>query len=163
MVRVKGKGVVEWVEDSAHLDGELKRLPKEKPTVLVVDDNKGTLKEIVKVLDDGERNIIAVGESGSAADILYDRGAEIDLLVTDFRLRRGNDAGMQGDELCEIAKKVNPQIKTIMVSGDPGDARKGAVDKIIQKGSSDGESNLDSRVVKSIVKRVENPKYFGES
>jgi CheY-like chemotaxis protein len=121
-----------------------------KTRILVVDDKVRTLRDIAAALKDETREVIAVSEPGEAAQLLRQGG--VDVLVADFHCRKKNDEGPLGDDLCELAKSVNPKTVTILMSGDPGDARKRAVDHIIQKVYEPIE--LTALLVKDKVSRV---------
>ena len=101
--------------------------------ILLVDDNPTTLEEMRAALDDGVRSITTVRDGFSAERYIREHGGDVDILVTDYHLRRGPKAQPQGDALARIAREVNPRIKTVLVSGDLGDADLSAVDAPVQK------------------------------
>jgi CheY-like chemotaxis protein len=150
----KPSAKVTVVEDSAISQVELKKTRQTDSTVLVLDDNPGTLRRLCKALDNGRRRIVAVREAGSAVDLLFGSGMSFDILVSDYNIRLGNPTGFKGDFVCEVAKKANPAIKTIIISGDPGDARKASVDKLLQKDPSQPDETM--RILKHAVERLES-------
>jgi CheY-like chemotaxis protein len=141
------------VGDTSLGDISLLHAPK-TTTVLVADDNIRMLEAIAKKIAPGRR-VVAVQDPANAVDILTESADKIDILVTDYSFRYGNEAGFGGDFLCELAKKLNPDMETIIVSGDPGDARKTAVDHVIQK-PLDRRFELTPPVVADRIRRIEN-------
>lgn len=154
-LKEKGKGNVTVIDDSSLLEPlELRR--GRETSILVVDDNPKTLNSIIEAIDDDRRRIIGVREAGSAIDLLYSRGKELDILLADFHLKRGNETRVQGDKLCEIAKDVNPDIKTVLITGDPSDADTRFVDRGVMKTVDGKLKKVDSTIVRGIIRKLED-------
>ncbi|MFH1789343.1 MAG: hypothetical protein ABH834_08180 [Candidatus Altiarchaeota archaeon] len=127
--------------------------PGAKTRIVIADDNKATLIQMKEALEDGTREIATFQNSFSAEHYLREHGGDVDVVVADFRFRRGPEAQPNGDVLCRIAKEANPAAKTILISGDPGDADKSCVDVVVQKSM---DVAVDGSVLRRHVSRFES-------
>jgi len=84
---------------------------KSQINVLIVDDHQMFLDGVVNILGDvPEVNIVgALEDSRLVADML--KNNKVDILVSDIAMPEIN-----GKELCEMAKEVSPDTKTLIVS-----------------------------------------------
>lgn len=126
-----------------------------RPVILVADDNFNTLHSIVEAVDDGKRRIIAVDKASDAMKLLETRAGEIDILITDLRFRRNNPEGIDGNKLISCALAKNPQVKTVMMSGDLSDADLSKVDKPIQKEREGDLSRVNGAEIRHHVRELE--------
>src|SRR5689334_24484623 len=91
-------------------------MTREKPTVLVVDDEPAVRDVAVAML--GELGVVVFeAGDGATALALLERHPEIDLLLTDVRMPE-----MTGVELAHKARSLRPHLRVIFVSGYAGDA-----------------------------------------
>ena len=84
-------------------------------TILVVDDDKGTLNALNSALRSAGHHIVTAENGRCALDkILASNGKEpsVDLLVTDLRM-----PGMNGLELIREARKHRPRLLAILMTG----------------------------------------------
>lgn len=81
-------------------------------TILVVEDNPGVRKTVVRQLHDlGYRTVEA--DSGAAAIQLIDRGTPFDLLLNDIVM----PGGITGYQLADQLRQSRPDIKVLFTSG----------------------------------------------
>ncbi len=83
-----------------------------KETVLIVDDEEMILNLAASILEDYGYKCITKDQSLEALKIYQQKYKEIDLVVMDIVMPK-----MNGVELFEKIKKINPQVKAIMSSG----------------------------------------------
>lgn len=81
--------------------------------ILVLDDVLEAVKAIKKILTRKGHEVIGFTEEEEA--IAYARDHEVDLAVLDIKLKR-----MSGVQVLEELKKINSNIKVIMLTGYPG-------------------------------------------
>jgi CheY-like chemotaxis protein len=147
---------VTWVQDSAALPEPLSLgHPTGGSTILVVDDNPGFLKAMTEAIDNGKRRIVAVREAGSAIDLLAGRPGEFDILLTDLHLRRGREIEYGGDDLCTLAKRMNPRTRTILFSGDISDANLRSVDHMLRKEMGADAAKVNDAILRDAVAKAE--------
>jgi DNA-binding NtrC family response regulator len=102
----------------------------DKQTILIVDDNEESLKAIKRALQKDYRVIIS--DKGSKAIELLKKEA-IDITITDLKM-----PGVDGMDLLEKTKEIDPEISVIMLTGygtieNAVDAMKaGAVDYLLK-------------------------------
>lgn len=82
-------------------------------TILVVDDHQDSLHALAGLVEAlGHRPLVA--SSGHEALGLLERGRVVGAVLTDFRM-----PDMDGIDLCEKARHVQPDVPVILVTGDP--------------------------------------------
>lgn len=81
--------------------------------ILVLDDVLEAVKAIKKILTRKGHEVIGFTEEEEA--IAYARDHEVDLAVLDIKLKK-----MSGVQVLEELKKINSNIKVIMLTGYPG-------------------------------------------
>jgi CheY-like chemotaxis protein len=84
-------------------------------TILVVEDNPGLLRVVVKQLTDLGYRVLEADTARKALEIL-DSGQSIDLLFTDVVM----PGGMDGCELAQETLSRRPGAKVLLTSGFPG-------------------------------------------
>lgn len=84
--------------------------------ILLVDDEDQPRTVSQKILEKLGYNVIAHSRPEDALELYSDLPDHFDLVITDYRM-----PGMNGAELCEEIKKINPNIPVIMVSGFSSD------------------------------------------
>lgn len=80
--------------------------------ILLVDDEEQPRIVSQKILEKLGYNVIAHSRPEDALELYSDLPDHFDLIITDYRM-----PGMNGAELSEAVKKINPDIPIIMVSG----------------------------------------------
>lgn len=101
------------------------------PTVFIVDDDELILKSLARML---RRPGFSVHAFGSAREALDHLSEGPDLLISDYHL-----PGIDGIDIAAMAKKVNPKVKTAILSGGVEDDRvaeamgSGTLDRFLQK------------------------------
>ncbi len=85
---------------------------KERPTVLVVDDDKKIIEAFEVFLDSEGINMIGVPDVDSA--MIKARENHIDMVISDFYLKTKSSV-----ELYTLIKKVYPDIKIAVITGYP--------------------------------------------
>jgi two-component system cell cycle sensor histidine kinase/response regulator CckA len=85
-------------------------------TVLVVDDNEGVRNVMNSYLEACGYSVLAAADGPRALALAGEFGAPIDVLVTDVVMPK-----MNGLQLAEKLTQLRPGLKTIFVSGYPGD------------------------------------------
>jgi two-component system NtrC family response regulator/two-component system response regulator HydG len=81
----------------------------ERPTVLVVDDDRNTRESLRRGLSREGYEILTAEDGSKAVPILQDR--EVDLIITDYKM-----PGMDGLRLASTARVINPSAVVIMIS-----------------------------------------------
>jgi DNA-binding NtrC family response regulator len=81
----------------------------ERPTVLVVDDDRNTRETLKRGLTREGYEILTAEDGSKAVPILQDR--EVDLIITDYKM-----PGMDGLRLASTAQVVSPSAAVIMIS-----------------------------------------------
>ena len=99
----------ERVEEAASLGGS--------ETVLVVEDNAGLRRIVVRQLSDAGYHVLEAPDAEAAMSILREPES-IDLLLTDIVM----PGAMDGRELVHIASALRPRLRSLLTSGFP-DAR----------------------------------------
>lgn len=84
--------------------------------ILLIDDEEQPRIVSQKILEKLGYNVIAHSRPEDALELYSDLPDHFDLVITDYRM-----PGMNGAELCEEIKKINPNIPIIMVSGFASD------------------------------------------
>lgn len=82
-----------------------------KPTILAVDDDTDILELVVETLREAEYRVVAASTAPAALKALAEEPV-INLLLTDARM-----PVMGGRELAEAARKVQPAIRVVCMSG----------------------------------------------
>lgn len=97
-------------------------------TVLVVEDEPEVLELFSGVLRSAGFTVLTAEDGEAALDVVTDRGADLDLVLTDVVMPR-----MSGPELAEQARELFPALKIVFVSGYTDDElrRKGMLDPSI--------------------------------
>jgi len=85
----------------------------ERPTVLVVDDDRNTRETLKRGLTRAGYEILVAEDGSKAVPILQEH--EVDLIITDFKM-----PGMDGMRLAAAARVVRPAVAVIMVSAFAG-------------------------------------------
>jgi CheY-like chemotaxis protein/anti-sigma regulatory factor (Ser/Thr protein kinase) len=80
-------------------------------TVLLAEDNKPSREIYTAVLDKAGYHVIGVADGQAALEVLQTR--PIDVLVTDVYM-----PGMSGIQLLEQARKLNPELRAIVMTGE---------------------------------------------
>lgn len=90
-------------------------MPTWAPTVIVllVDDDLTVLRAVARVLEAPDYIILTAEDARYALEIIQEYGERVRVLVTDFYL----SGGLNGIELEREAKKYNPKLRTVFVSG----------------------------------------------
>jgi len=81
----------------------------ERPTVLVVDDDRNTRDSLLRGLSRAGYEVVAAEDGSKAVPVLQER--EIDLLITDYKM-----PGIDGLRLATTAQVVRPSVAIIMIS-----------------------------------------------
>ena len=81
----------------------------ERPTVLVVDDDRNTRETLKRVLSRQGYNLLAAEDGSKAVRILQE--TEVDLIITDYKM-----PGLDGLRLASTAQVVRPSAAVIMIS-----------------------------------------------
>jgi CheY-like chemotaxis protein len=100
------------------------------PVILVVDDEERIRNVIGDLLMEGGYEVILAGSGDEAFEILA-KVSHVDLIVTDVRM----PGTINGFDLIERALACRPEMRTIVMSGYPGqDAHRVALaDRFLQK------------------------------
>jgi DNA-binding NtrC family response regulator len=80
--------------------------------ILVVDDEKSILKRCVRLLDRQGYEVVGAAESMASLQMIESQGMTFDLMIVDIRM-----PGIDGLELLERVKAVDPSIEVIMMTG----------------------------------------------
>jgi len=81
----------------------------EKPTVLVVDDDRNTRESLKRGLSRAGYEVLTAEDGSRAVPVLQDR--EVDLIITDYKM-----PGIDGLRLASTAQVVRPHVAVIMIS-----------------------------------------------
>ncbi len=84
--------------------------------ILLVDDEEQVRDVSQRILEKLGYNVISHAQAQDALELYSDLPDQFDLLITDYRM-----PGMNGAELCEEIKKINPDFPVIMCSGFSSD------------------------------------------
>lgn len=95
-------------EAMARLEGS--EAEARRPTLLVVDDEKGP-RESLRMILSPQHRVIAAESAAEALDVL-EREPEIEVVTIDL-----NMPGMKGDELMRIVRQRHPQVEVIVITG----------------------------------------------
>lgn len=87
-------------------------------TIMVVDDEIMILRMTEKLLRKAGYKVIAVSDPLKALELYNDRFYEIDMVILDILM-----PAMNGDELYERMKSINPGIRTVFASGYSSEER----------------------------------------
>jgi two-component system, NtrC family, response regulator HydG len=85
---------------------------REKPTVLVIDDDLKILEAFQMLMDSENCNMIAASDVQEA--IKKVEGKELDLIITDFMLKTKSSV-----ELFALIKKTHPKVPVVVMTGYP--------------------------------------------
>jgi CheY-like chemotaxis protein len=88
------------------------RTPKQKGTVLVVDDDPSIRLVVAKVLESNGYRVLLALSGEEALEIWRAYSSEIDLLFTDLEM-----SGMSGVDLAKILRSFRPGLKVLFTSG----------------------------------------------
>ncbi len=83
-----------------------------KETLLYVEDDSGVRDFAVSSLQSMGYSVIEARDGKQALEILKERNAEIDMMITDVIM-----PGMTGEELSKAVRKFSPQLKILYTSG----------------------------------------------
>jgi len=81
----------------------------ERPTVLIVDDDRNTRESLKRGLHRAGYEVVTAEDGSKAVPILQER--EVDLLITDYKM-----PGIDGLRLANTAQVVQPHVAVIMIS-----------------------------------------------
>ena len=81
-------------------------------TILVVDDNEGTLKVVVAILEHGNFRVLSANGGPAALKLAEETDAKIDLLLSDVDMPE-----MPGPDLGQALKKARPDVRVMLMSG----------------------------------------------
>ncbi|MHC4972347.1 MAG: sigma-54-dependent transcriptional regulator [Planctomycetota bacterium] len=81
----------------------------ERPTVLVVDDDRNTRETLKRGLSRAGYDVLTAEDGSKAVPVLQER--EVDLLITDYKM-----PGIDGLRLASTATVVRPHVAVIMIS-----------------------------------------------
>ena len=129
---------------------ENKAEPKEEPytkgMILIVDDEEGVRDMVCRVLVHSGFSVLAASNGYEAIDIFKQRQDEIDCVLLDLRMPL-----MSGEETLEGLRKIDSQVKVVLVSGnfDPAESTGLSVNAFVQKPYSMAEI---SRVLSDAIK-----------
>ncbi len=87
-------------------------MQKEKPTILIVDDEEVVRELAIYSLSNKGYRVLEAESAETALALLEREGNNVDLIMTDVVL-----PGMNAVEMAEKAKKQFPQIKFLFTSG----------------------------------------------
>ncbi len=113
----------------SHVQTKKKDVRANGETILVVEDDISILKLTERILINQGYKVIKAGTPSEALEIFKTYNGKIDLLITDVVM-----PGMNGKELSERLKDINPSIKCLYMSGYTANivAHKGILDNGIQ-------------------------------
>ena len=94
-------------------------------TILVIDDEKA-IREMMTMMLKEKYNVL-LAENG-AEGIHLAQNNNIDLVITDIQM-----PGITGNEVCKKIQEINPDIKTIGMSGTPWLMNDGLFDHTFEK------------------------------
>lgn len=86
-------------------------------TILVVDDEPAVRQLVANILDSQGHQVFEASDGAEALQVLADKIAQLDLLVTDIVM-----PGMNGKELAESIAPHHPGVRTLYMSGFVSDA-----------------------------------------
>jgi len=86
-------------------------------TVLLVEDDEAVRRVAVRILREGGYNVVETRHAAEARKICEERGASLDLLLTDVVM-----PGISGPKLAEELTALLPQLRVLYMSGFPGAA-----------------------------------------
>ncbi len=81
----------------------------ERPTVLIVDDDRNTWESLKRGLGRAGYDVVTAEDGSKAVPVLQER--EVDLLITDYKM-----PGIDGLRLASTAQVVRPHVAVIMIS-----------------------------------------------
>jgi PAS domain S-box-containing protein len=98
--------------------------------ILVVDDDKDVLKFITEILETHGYSVISASNSLTAIDIFKNFSGKIPLVITDVIMPL-----MEGSDLIKYLKRINPDLKIIVVSGysDESISKDASIDVFLRK------------------------------
>lgn len=108
------------------LKKEGKKVIKGNETILVVDDVEGVRNIAKKQLERLGYNVILAEDGNEAINRYEEKKGEIDLVLLDMIM-----PGLAGKETYFELKKINPEVKVLLISGYSQD---GKVIEILQEG-----------------------------
>jgi len=104
--RFRKRDVDAWLDSSRQTD----RSHKDRPRILVVDDEPGVRDLLAKILATADYHVDTVPDGASAIERL--RAAEYDLLITDLKM-----PGMDGLSVIREARRTAPVLPVIIITG----------------------------------------------
>jgi DNA-binding NtrC family response regulator len=106
------------------------RPPSDGAAVLLVDDEAALRSLLAEALRNAGHQVSGAANAGEALAVL-DRGATVDLLVTDI----GLGGGMNGRQLAEAARALRPGLKVLFITGY-------AEARLVEHGSFDADTQV---------------------
>ena len=98
------------------IEAELAPLPKGHETILLVEDEPGILQITSLLLETQGYTPLTAGTPGEAMRLAHEHAGEIDLLMTDVIMPE-----MNGKDLVDKLRSLNPQLRCLYMSGYPAD------------------------------------------
>ena len=91
-------------------------VPRGSETILLVEDNLELRELVVTMLESGGYRVLQAKDATQALSVLRSSAGELELLITDVVM-----PGRNGVDLLNDAQTIHPGIKTLLISGHPGD------------------------------------------
>lgn len=104
------------LEDTGALSNTAHRLPKEPPTILIVDDEPGIRRFVRLLLTRNGYGVVEASSTAEALSLCEQPLGTIHLLLTDFRM-----PGLNGAELVTRVIARHPHIKVLLMTGFAAD------------------------------------------
>ncbi|MFQ3593141.1 MAG: response regulator, partial [Gemmataceae bacterium] len=94
---------------------EVDHAPEGRGELLLIVEDEASIREVMRTtLEASGYSVLAAGDAQEAQELLNRHGTRIDLVICDLVL-----PGQDGRYLTEWLREVFPQIKTMLISGDP--------------------------------------------
>jgi CheY-like chemotaxis protein len=88
-----------------------------KPTILVVDDERPVAEMLAVALEQAGYDVIQAESAADVVSVCTAAEQQIDLILSDFEM-----PGLNGSQLAQRLRVIRPDIKIVFMSGNP-DAR----------------------------------------
>ncbi len=119
-----GKGTTFMIYLSRHeekdpkplIEAQPAPLPKGQELILLVEDEPGILQITSLLLETQGYTLLTAGTPGEAVRLAHEHAGEIDLLMTDVIMPE-----MNGKDLVDKLRSLNPQLRCLYMSGYPAD------------------------------------------